>query len=46
MRPRSEGTQACREVESHSQEADVAEVSYGEPVIGEPKYQANVLWAD
>jgi hypothetical protein len=41
MRPRSEGTQACHEVESHSQEADVAEVSYGELVIGEPEYPDN-----
>ena len=31
------GTQARREAESHRQEAHVAEVSYGEPVIGKPE---------
>ena len=35
------GTQARREAESHRQEAHVAEVSYGEPVIGEPEYPDN-----
>ena len=27
--------------ESHAQEANVAEVSYGEPVIGKPEYPDN-----
>jgi len=35
MRPSLEGTQASGEGESHAQEANVAEVSYGKPVIGE-----------
>ena len=35
MRTRSEGTQASGEGESHAQDANVAEVSYGEAVIGE-----------
>jgi hypothetical protein len=36
-------TQASREGESHAQEANVAEVSYGKPVIGEPEYpSANI----
>ena len=38
MRTSLEGTQASGEGESHTQEANVAEVSYGEPVIGEPEY--------
>jgi hypothetical protein len=38
MRTSLEGTQARREAESHRQDAHVAEVSYGEPVMGEPKY--------
>ena len=32
------GTQASGEGESHTQEANVAEVSYGKPVTGEPEY--------
>ena len=32
------GTQASREAESHRQEANVTEISHGQPVIGEPKY--------
>jgi hypothetical protein len=36
MRPSLEGTQASGEGESHTQEANVAEVSYGKPVIVEP----------
>ena len=35
MRPSLEGTQASGEGESHAQEANVVEVSYGKPVIGE-----------
>ena len=35
MRTRSEGTQASGEDELHIQKANVAEVSYGKPVIGE-----------
>ena len=38
MRMSSGGTQASGEGESHAQDANVAEVSYGEPVIGEPEY--------
>ena len=38
MRPSLEGTQASGEGESHAQKANVAEVSYGEPVIGKPEY--------
>ena len=38
MRTRSEGTQASGEGESHTQEANVAEVNYGEPLDGEPEY--------
>jgi len=33
MRTRLEGKQASGESESHTQEANVAEVSYGKPVI-------------
>ena len=33
MRTRLEGTQTSDAGESHAQEANVAEVSYGEPVI-------------
>jgi len=36
-----EGTQARGAGESHAQEAYVAEVSYGEPVIGKPEYPDN-----
>jgi hypothetical protein len=36
MRTRSEGKQASGESESHAQEANVAEVSYGKPVMVEP----------
>ena len=36
MRPSLEGTQASGAGESHTQEANVAEVSYGKPVIVEP----------
>ena len=38
MRPSLEGTQASGAGESHTQEANVAEVSYGKPVMGEPEY--------
>ena len=38
MRTSLEGTQASGEGESHTQEANVAEVSYGKPVTGEPEY--------
>ena len=38
MRTRLEGTQASGASESHAQEANVAEVSYGKPVIVEPEY--------
>ena len=41
MRPSLEGTQASGAGESHIQEATVAEVSYGEPVNGEPEYPDN-----
>ena len=41
MRTSLEGTQASGEGESHTQEANVAEVSYGEPVTGEPEYPDN-----
>ena len=41
MRTRSEGTQASGAGESHTQEANVAEVSYGKPVMGEPEYPDN-----
>jgi len=36
MRTRSEGTQASGAGESHTPEANVAEVSYGKPVVVEP----------
>lgn len=32
------GTQASGEGESHAQQANVAEISYGEPMIGKPEY--------
>ena len=38
MRTRLEGTQASGAGESHTQEANVAEVSYGKPVIDESEY--------
>ena len=38
MRTRLEGTQTRGAGESHAQEANVAEVSYGETVIVEPEY--------
>ena len=38
MRTSSEGTQASGAGESHAQDANVAEVSYGKPVMGEPEY--------
>jgi len=41
MRTRSEGTQARGAGESHTQEANVAEVSYGKPVMVEPEYPDN-----
>ena len=41
MRTRLEGTQASGAGESHTQEANVAEVSYGKAVIGEPEYPDN-----
>ena len=40
MRTRLEGTQASGAGESHTQDANVAEVNYGKPVIGEPEYPA------
>ena len=41
MRTSLRETQASREGESHAQEANVAEVSYGKPVSDEPKYPDN-----
>jgi hypothetical protein len=41
MRTRSEGTQARGAGESHTQEANVAEVSDGKPVMVEPEYPDN-----
>ena len=41
MRTSLEGTQASGESESHAQEANVAEVSYGKPVSGEPEIPDN-----
>jgi hypothetical protein len=41
MRPRLEGTQASGAGESHTQEANVAEVSYGKPVMSNPSIQSN-----
>ena len=41
MRTRLEGTQASGAGESHIQDANVAEVSYGKPVMGEPEYPDN-----
>src|SRR2546423_5814056 len=38
MRTRLEGTQASGAGESHTQDANVAEVSYGKPVMGESEY--------
>ena len=38
MRTRLGGTQASGAGESHTQEANVAEVSYGKTVIVEPEY--------
>jgi hypothetical protein len=38
MRLSLEGKQASGEGESHAQEANVAEVSYGKPVMVEPEY--------
>jgi hypothetical protein len=38
MRRSLGGTQARGEVESHGQDAYVAEVSYGKPVMGEPTH--------
>jgi hypothetical protein len=38
MRTRLEGTQASGEGESHTQKANVAEVSHGKLVITEPEY--------
>jgi hypothetical protein len=38
MRTSLEGTQASGAGESHAQEANVAEVSEGKPVSGEPEY--------
>ena len=37
MRTRLEGTQASGAGESHTQDANVAEVNYGKPVSGEPE---------
>ena len=41
MRPSSEGTQAIGEGESHVQDANVAGVSYGKPVMGKPENPVN-----
>jgi hypothetical protein len=41
MRTSLEGTQASGEGESHTQDANVAEVSHGEPVNGKPEYPDN-----
>jgi hypothetical protein len=41
MRPSLEGTQASGEGELHAQDANVAEVSYGETVIVKPEYPDN-----
>jgi hypothetical protein len=41
MRTSLEGTQASGAGESHAQEANVAEVSEGKPVSGEPEYPDN-----
>ena len=41
MRTRLEGTQASGAGESHAQEANVAEVSYGETVMVEPEIPDN-----
>jgi hypothetical protein len=38
MRTRLEGTQASGAGESHTQDANVAEVNYGKLVSGEPEY--------
>jgi hypothetical protein len=38
MRTSLRGTQASGAGESHAQDANVAEVSYGKPVMGEPEY--------
>jgi hypothetical protein len=38
MRTRLEETQASGAGESHAQQANVAEVSYGKPVMVEPEY--------
>ncbi len=39
MRTSLRETQASREGESHAQEANVAEVSYGKPVMANPSIQ-------
>jgi hypothetical protein len=41
MRPSLRGTQASGEGESPTQDANVAEVSYGKPVSGEPEHPDN-----
>ena len=41
MRPSLEGTQASGAGESHAQEANGAEVSYGETVMVESEYPDN-----
>jgi len=38
MRTRLEGTQASGAGESHTQDANVAEINYGEPVIVKPEF--------
>jgi len=43
MRTRLEGTQASGAGESHTQEANVAEVNHGEPVNGKPEYPDKVM---
>jgi hypothetical protein len=42
MRPSLEGTQARGEGESHTQDANVAEVSYGETVMVESEYPETI----
>ena len=42
MRTSLRETQASREGESHAQEANVAEVSYGKPVMANPSIQVQI----
>ncbi len=43
MRTSLRGTQASGAGESHTQQANVAEMSYGKPVMGEPKYPSQIM---